>query len=638
MCGIVGKFSFEGKVDLPSVGSMVRSIRHRGPDQEDLYVSERGDIALGFVRLAILDLSSLGAQPMKDPSDRYVITFNGEVFNYIELRQELQSLGHTFRGNSDTEVVLSAYIQWGCAAFRRFKGMWSICIFDGYADKLVFSRDYFGIKPLYFHRAPGGISWASEQKAFVASGIPIIENTDVVADYLHYGLLDHTEQTFLKDVVTLPPGHYAEISTVRPSQGLGIKPYWVLEDEVSKLILPKSEQEQIGRFRSLLLESIDISMRSDVPVWVLLSGGIDSSAIASVLHYLHPGQEINALTVVHDDPEINEYSYVEDVVRKTGCNLEIVRIDEQRWIDELDAFVYHQDEPVASTTAINHWFLMKELNKNNIKVILSGQGVDEIHYGYIRMLMGYLFKDYVAKGHIIDFLREFFFHWKDRHNITPIHQSSGMLERIIGNKEFYFQSLKGIVPHSVAKKMKANVLEGSSGLLRQGYALRSFQPKEISSFDSLHNAMYRLLSVESIPRILKSEDRNSMAFSIEERVPFIDRDLMSYTFAVGSKMKVRDATSKWMIRESLKGILPERVRTRRSKLGFNTPEQRWILSEQYRRYAEDMNLASVLSDSPVNGKAFMDYVDSIRQGKKKYSGVVWRIYNYAMWRKKYISA
>lgn len=637
MCGIVGVFSSVASVTKSEIVRLVASIRHRGPDQEDIFIDERHRVGLGFVRLAILDLSPSGAQPMVDRSGRYVITFNGEVYNYIELRRELQKLGYSFETGTDTEVVLYSFVEWGVECFSRLRGMWGIAIYDTRDDVIYLSRDYFGIKPLYYYSSDNAVYWASEIKAFSCMG-DLREDLQTSVEFLELGLQEHSNRTFFQGVRLLLPSHYAVVRLKDSAVSVNVLPYWDLASASSVVALPVGEKAIVEKFRSILTHSIDISLRSDVPIWVLLSGGLDSSTIASVIHHLHPEQTINALTVVHDDPKINELEYVREVVRRKNCTLTEVRINNENWVDELDRFVYHQDEPTSSTSILNHWFLMKELSRQGVKVILSGQGVDEVQYGYIRMFMGYFFSDLFSSGRYLTLFRELYKHWKDRDEIVPNFNTSGSyLSGLIGNKEFYMQAIKGLVPQSIAKSLKAQYIEKSTGIVCEEFRemKQPYNPFIPAGFDQLHSAMYRMLTVEAIPRILKSEDRSSMAFSIEERVPFIDRDIIEYLFAISSEYKVKDATSKWILREAMKGILPESVRTRRSKLGFNSPEKAWVTGTKFKEYIRDNKLFDYLQGSVVERDKFESYYQDVCSGRREYSSLVWRVLHYAMWRKRF---
>ena len=624
ICGYLAKKSFPcSRVKQESIlRQMMRSIGHRGPDQIGMHTN--GEIGLGFVRLSIIDLSSAGNQPMCDESKQYWIAFNGELFNYIELRSDLQKRGYKFHSSSDTEVVLKAYMNWGLNCFERFRGMWGLVIYDRIKKILVASRDYFGIKPLYFATQNEHIVyWSSEIKAFQHTTDRLQENTGMVLDYIQYGLMDHTENTFFEDVWQLRPGQTAIIDV---DLGITKHKYWDLGNAIKSIQVPKTENDQIIDFKSILLDTLDISLRSDVPIWVLLSGGLDSSVIVSLIRHLYPKNDINAITVVHDDKEINEYQYAKQVAEGKNAHLEVVKINTDSWLEELHNLVYHQDEPVLSATAVNHWFLMKKLGEAGIKVIISGQGIDEVLYGYVKKLMGYHFADLIKNGRIVNLLEELFWHAKYSSLIAPSKQ------------EFVLQMFKGFFPQRYLKAFKARFISKSRGLIDHDNIPKSlhrieFKPNNLDSANFLHNAFFHLLTVESIPAILHYEDRNSMAFSIEQRVPFLDKEIISYLFSLPSSAKVRKGVSKWIFREALKGILPESVRTRLSKLSFSAPEANWITSPEFQNYVRDMNLLDELKDSFVDVPIFQSKVEKLLKKREPYDSQYWRVYNYALWKR-----
>ncbi|MGC8491058.1 MAG: asparagine synthase (glutamine-hydrolyzing) [Syntrophobacteraceae bacterium] len=600
---------------------MVRAIAHRGPDQTGIYVN--GCVGLGFARLSIIDLSAAGNQPMCDESKQYWITFNGEVFNYRELKRELETSGYRFISTSDTEVVLKSYMRWGLKCFEHFRGMWGLVIYDARERVVVASRDYYGIKPLYFGAFRSDILyWSSEIKAFAHATDRLEEDSSTALDYIQFGLLDHSEATFFKNVSQLRPGH---IAVVDCKLNVARHKYWDLNEAIRANNIDVSETEQIDTFKSILCNSIDISTRSDVPIWILLSGGLDSSAIAATSHYLYPDKQINAITVVHDDVMINEYEYAEIMARHCNIHLDVIRINTESWSDTLFTQIYHQDEPTLSATAVNHWFLMKRLHEMGIKAIMSGQGIDEVLYGYVKKLMGYFFADLFREGRLIYLLEEIVWHAK--------YSSLTATSKI----EFILQMFKGFWGQGFVKSFKSNFISRSSSLIDRSNIPgnsgdRDFRPAKLDSANLLHNAFFHLLSAESIPAILHYEDRNSMAFGVEERVPFLDREIVSYLFALPSSAKVRKGVSKWIFREALRGILPDQIRTRISKLSFTAPEASWVSSEKFQAFVKDTRLLYRLKGSIVDVAYFEKKMANVMSGKDEYDSQIWRIYNYAVWK------
>jgi len=623
MCGLCG---FVSRKTLPkgraTLEKMLQAIRHRGPDSTDIRVEP--DAGMAFARLAIIDLTPSGNQPMFDQDEQRCITFNGEIFNYLEIRAELEAKGHVFRSSSDTEVALRAYIEWGTDCFNRFRGMYAIVVRDKPERRVVAARDWFGIKPLYFLDAGATLYWSSEIKAFAAAGLPLSEDVETAAAFLQFGLLDHSDRTFFRNVWQLRPGERVVINSDLQVQRDRL---FDLRQSAAETLLPSSEEERIQLFRDKLLETVRISLRSDVPVWFLLSGGLDSSALVAMTRHLDPECQLNALTVVHEQPDINELRYAEAVAAASRCRLEKVSIATGEWLQELDRMVHHQDEPCHSTTFVNHWFLMRKLHDLGVKVVISGQGVDEMLYGYVQLLMGYYFAEMLANGRFHRLVQEFAAHWRLLRNDWGL-----------GAKRLLPLALKGMVPLRVARFVKSTVLTHSRALLKPEF--RSKHPAPTRATDTpfpgpLNRAMHRMLTRESLPLILHYEDRNSMAFSIEQRVPYLDRDLASLVFAMPAEMKVRRGTSKWALREAMKGILPENVRTRTSKLGFNTPEREWLLSEEFASYLRDCRFHEVLDGTPVNAARFTEIERAFRETGHGNSSVLWRVYSYGLWKRKF---
>jgi asparagine synthase (glutamine-hydrolysing) len=623
MCGI---FGFSSRSSLAgaeeTLRAMGRTLAHRGPDANGQLLLRQGTLGMGFVRLSIIDLTPAGNQPMADESGDYVITFNGEIFNYLEVRAELQQRGHAFRSQSDTEVALRAYMEWGTACFAKFRGMWGLVIQDRRRDILVASRDYFGIKPLYFFDAGDTLYWASEIKAFRATGRPLEENLAMSLDYLLYGLLDHTEQTLFKKVWQLRPG---ELAIVHADRHVEKSFYWDLLEAARAIELPRKTQDCVAEFRSRLVDTMRISQRSDVPVWILLSGGIDSSALVGMAAHLRGKEPVNALTVVHDEASINEVAYAEQAAAFSGARLHKIWIMQDEWCQNLTNMVQQQDEPCCSTTFVNHWFLMRKLHEMGIKVILSGQGVDEVMYGYVPLFMGHYFADLLSRGRLLKLVEEVFWHW------NVLQEDYGMSAR-----QILPHMLKGLLPPAFAKIMKARLFSHAAQFVQAGAVpagLRSsYRFEGIRDFDRLHNAFYRYLKADAIPIILHYEDRNSMGFSIEQRVPYLDRDVVSYAFALPSHMSMQRGRSKWAFREACKDFLPASIYNRTSKLGFSTPEHRWVHGAPFQDFLRDHQIADVLQNSIVDWNAFSA---AFQRGHRRdrYDPVFWRVFNYGLWKK-----
>ena len=382
MCGLVATISFDGRPAEPRVLQRASdSIAHRGPDDSGL--ATYGPVGFGFRRLAILDLSPAGHQPMETPDGRLSIVFNGEIYNYIELKRELEQFGRTFRSGSDTEVLLQAYDQWGTDCVSRFNGMWAFVIYDRARRRIFASRDRFGVKPLYRWTDGKRLILASEIKAIVASGWyqPSV-NWTTAARFLCRGHLDADTQTFYEGVDQLAPGCTLEVDLDgRTSE----RAFWSLEQ-----IADPVPDDPVARFRELFEDSIRLRMRSDVPVGVCLSGGIDSNAIISMMAKLRGGTTTYPLQAFSYIPEeFSEAKYIHESIERTGATLNELEISPERLWELLPTAIWHYDEPVHSPTALIGFELMRLAKSKGVTVVLNGQGADEVNAGYHNYFRSY---------------------------------------------------------------------------------------------------------------------------------------------------------------------------------------------------------------------------------------------------------
>jgi asparagine synthase (glutamine-hydrolysing) len=562
MCGIFGyigtkSFSMEKAISV---------ISHRGPDasgyltydcefsilkkEKEASMRVGKKVAFGFRRLAIIDLQSHSNQPFSEETQQYHIIFNGEIYNYPELRELLKREGYVFQTTSDTEVLLKSYMHWGINCFQYFNGMWAACILDLKKRKLVVSRDRFGIKPLYYHIDNQGISFFSEIKQIFETSISKKINESVVRDFLESAVLDAGEETFFKGVYKFPQAHYGELNL--DENNWEIKPikFWDLKKETKSGI---AYPDAVVQFRELFEKSIELRFRSDVPVGACLSGGLDSSSIVSFAGYL--GKKINTFTIDNKDKELSEIEYVNDVINKYPALTSVVGYNEENDLDLLDTIFNIQDEPISGLGVIAQWRVMQLAAKNNVVVLLDGQGGDELFGGYRKFVFFYL-KELIQQGNILKALSE------ARHFLGAsdfkIFEKEGVRRYLnrTGVSEFLSQDL-------LQTEKQHNIgLSGASGFMEKSY-------EDIFYY--------------SYPQLLRYEDRNSMAFSLESRVPFLDYRLVEFVYGLPSSYKIREGYTKTILRDSMKGILPDSVRLRKSKMGFATPEKRWI-TETYRTY------------------------------------------------------
>ncbi len=582
MCGIAGIISSKG-IELKALEAMSASLRHRGPDgygfmlysprsgmqlslNRDLAGNRSGGHILGFAhrRLSILDLSETNLQPMVALSGQYCLIYNGEIYNYQELRTELEELGHTFKTKGDTEVLLKAYEQWGLGCLERLNGMWAFALFDSRSRQVVFSRDRFGIKPLYYTIQNNTIYFASEIKGLLAvSSLRCEPNEKAVARYLFAGQNDETEETFFEKIYQFLPAHYASVSIGEGSPEVLQHPYWSFPEEVSKDV----GKEAVDQFRELLLDSVRIHTHSDVPVGTCLSGGLDSSSIVCVAEILRKRQEIpnymhSAFGYVSDDKNYNEKSFMEIAASATGVSMYYVNHNEDQFRAKLPQILWAQDEPFGSASILAQWFVFQSARAEGMKVMLDGQGADETLAGYHSYLLHIAMKK-LASGNLIGY-RALRSQYQREIGEFPI-SSRRAFQFCLQNHFLFVTSLARYVSKSIPlmplESALKNTLTQLAPLNAPGRSLR---------LNSLNQKLQQDVRTSILPSLLRYEDRNSMAHSIEARVPFLDYRLVEFLFTLPDEWKIRGVTTKYILREALQGILPETIRTRKDKIGFKT--------------------------------------------------------------------
>jgi len=638
MCGIAGEVSTAG-VDVDALEAMGAAIRHRGPDglgyllhdprngirvarsSEAVAADARG-ARVGFVqrRLSILDLSDAGNQPMVNESGDLALVYNGEIYNYVELRRELEAGGRRFRSSGDTEVVLAAYERWGRDFVERLVGMWALALLDVRRGVLLLSRDRFGIKPLYYSATAGRFRFASEPKALIAApGGEARPDEATVRRYLLTGATDQGERTFFAGISSVPAAHNLEVPLASAAPGSATR-YWHLPEEE----YGGSRKSAAREFAELLRDSVRVHTRSDVPVGTCLSGGLDSSAIVclaaglmeagSVPSYAHRG-----FGYVPDDPAVSEREYMEEVVRRTGIEMTYVEVNRERFADVLPEIVVQQDEPFGSTSIAAQWFVFEAARRAGVKVMLDGQGADEVLGGY----HSYFPQIGIAQlraGRSLAYARLALAH-RRRFGSWPLPPQVAL--------------------HTAAPRLGPRVWPtrpaGPSPTLPPAAEILSAQMRErctAADFSSpQHATVHDILAANTtslgLPALLRFEDRNSMAHSIEARVPFLDHRLVEFAFRLPAEMKVHGATTKQVLRDALEGVLPERIRTRRDKIGFRAdPSSTWTLAARHRE-------ALVANRTgPEVGWFDEPAVDRLLSGAETGIGaefMAWRVINLKIW-------
>lgn len=572
MCGIAGILS-ERDADLSIIQAMTDVQSHRGPDGAGYAVlsanhrlqvtfnnplsSAQGRLALGHRRLAIIDTSSDGLQPFVSADEQLAMVYNGEVYNYLELRQELEALGVPFRTATDSEVVLEAYRQWGTDCFSRFNGMWALAIWDNRQGRLVLSRDRFGIKPLHLTEHEGKLYFASEIKSLLAlPGLPRRLNKGIAADFLRWGTVNHSQETFFQGITAFPPGHFASIDITQAPVPVPVA-FWrpPSEDRLASRTVSTSEAEE--EFRSLFASAVDLRLRSDVPVGACLSGGLDSSAIVcEVAEGLPDDHRLATFTSASMDPAFDERNWSDLVIEKCGTEPHTVFPAEQGFGADLDDLILAQEEPFPTASIYAQYLLMKSARNAAVPVLLDGQGADEALCGYRKYLI-YALLESAKHNQWGSFLSGL--------TSLAIRGDRGLLRLSEG-----IRYLPAFLRRGNADPMAGIVQSGfldSWNASSPGSTLKTYRSSERQIDDLLRF---------SVPPLLRYEDRNSMAWSIESRVPFLDFRLVEYLLELPTKVKISRGQTKALMRNALRGLVPDAILDRRDKMGFVTAQNQWM--------------------------------------------------------------
>jgi len=661
MCGISGIISL---TPLPTrlLLSMTNCIRHRGPDDEgfvfwtrcedeavvrggygtceavfkadlqyapsEFEVGERiFRIGLGHRRLSILDLSSLGHQPMCSQDGRYWIVYNGEVYNYIELRTELKKHGHTFISCTDTEVILAAYRQWGEGCLSKLNGMWAFAIYDSQTRSLFLARDRFGVKPLYYWTSPAGMfAFASEIKQFtVLPGWQAKLNGQRAYDYLVFGITDHTEETMFSDVHQLRPGHcvtlpvfYKNVESIEAP--LTTRAWY----ELRPRSFAGNFDDAAWEFRHLFEQSIELRLRADVPVGSCLSGGLDSSSIVCVLNDFLRKQGVQffqkTFSACSEVDRFDERKWINLVVGKTGVDAHYVYPALDDLFKECSTITWYQDEPFGSTSIYAQWCVFRLAAQSGIKVMLDGQGADEQLCGY-HVFFGPRLASLFKGCRLPDFFSELV-------GMQRLHGYSAIA------------SLKFMLPYLLSGKL-TDALRRIGGYAHSRPTWLNVRHLQAEAVDPFWKLGARVGGVEALSTkqliganlqmLLHWEDRNSMAHSIEARVPFLDYRLVEFVLGLPDEFKIASGMTKRVFRESMRGVLPDDIRRRVDKLGFVTPEEVWLCERRPDAFRERIEQTLEVAKECFKPDAFRLEFDNILKGKKRFSFWPWRVVNFGEW-------
>lgn len=611
MCGIAGFYdaNLNSVVADNTISNMLEAIAHRGPDARGVWMHE--GLVMGHNRLSIIDLSEEANQPLF--YNQFTIVFNGEVYNYLEIKKELISLGFEFKTQSDTEVVLAAYQQWGRDCVKRFMGMWAFVIFDKNTNTIFASRDRFGIKPFYYIFDNGRFYFGSEYKALKQS--PLFKNDlnfNQVSRGLQLGWLCYDDETYFDKIKSLPGAHNLSLQLVNGS--LHFEKYWTLETGNYSTL---SFNEKKDLFRQKFEESVNLHMRADVTVGSCLSGGLDSSAIVSMVQQLHPGTAYKSFSIYYDgDGDVDERYFIKEVLKKYPAIEPFYKMPTNNEIEEsFHKALFHADVPATGSSFISQYFLMKLIGENNIKVVLDGQGSDEYLAGYMHSfyrLIGDDFKQFSLMN-----------------AITKTNNIAEQLQLSVSKKVSHFAK-SFLTVFNDEQSLYALEYKNYLPFLSKDATTVPFQLKN-SDGNRLDSFLNQLLFTTSLPSLLQYEDRNSMAFSIESRVPFLDHRLVEFAFTLKNEDKINGTETKYILRKALGNIMPDEITNRKDKKGFVTPgENKWLRGPLKHLLEIDYSQLDFLQTTKVK-----TLVDEYLKGDNANAVLVWRIATLNYWIKNF---
>jgi len=615
MCGIFGVVNRKGRIEIAKVQAVSNILQHRGPDDEGYLLASttrktscayKGDcssqslilphiltasgseeIVLLHRRLSIIDLSDSGHQPMCY-GNRYWIVLNGEIYNYLEIKEDLLKKGHKFESASDTEVILAAYVEWGENCVTRFNGMWAFAIWDSKENSFFLSRDRFGVKPLYYTVINNYFIFCSEIKGILAydDKLPQI-NEEQLLNFGLYGEVNmgiQNEETIFRNIKQLLPGH----NLLYKKGEINIHKYWAIHQKENRL----SFGDNVDEFKRLFRQSLKYRMRSDVEVGACLSGGIDSSSIVSDATFSF-NKRFHTFSAIWPGDSCDESFFMDKVNKKWNCIPHFVKPDLDNLFDIIEQEIFYQEIPLPGSSLIAQWFVMQKAREKVIKVLLDGQGADEVLSGYPR--------------YIIPYINEMIYHFKWGElfsNYEDLKANGYGIKRIMGmQKNKIFSKFKPILP-----------------LKKECFSKHSFLNNKYYKYNYLPDYLTSELQDTCLPALLHFEDRNSMAHSIEARVPFLDYQLAEFCLNIPTQYKIKGTLTKVILREAMKNVLPAEIYKRRDKIGFSTPIEKVIFNNKehplyghiinviHKSRIKELNILDVnkMEDS-INGNEFLLY-------------------------------
>ncbi len=627
MCGIAGVIGQPNGSEA-IVRGMLQIMRHRGPDGSGLWSSTLPSgraVVLGHRRLSILDLSVDGAQPMADASGRYHLTHNGEIYNFLEVRAELQRQGVTFRSQSDTEVIIEAYRQWGTDCLSRFNGMFAFALYDSGTGMLFCARDRYGEKPFLFGYGRDFFAFASEYKGLLQHpGLSLeIDEWRLLRAAHNPGTgLDADRQTVFNDVEQLLPGEAMTVDVHTLERRIWM--YWQVQPSGEAAVA--NEQAVFDEFRDLLIDSVRLRLRSDVPVGSCLSGGLDSSAIVCIVRKLL-GQDADYCTFTgrFQGTASDEWAYAEQVIAGVNVINHTVTPTVDRFLEDLPRFMWLNELPVSSSSQFAQWCVFDLAREHGVTVLLDGQGADESLGGYEQHFAAYVAA--LREGGEFDRLARELPLIRERYPLALAPQGRDVRDRL----PFRFR-------HWLSNRLGTgtNLLYGLRPDVAQLVSLQNCEQRR-GGFDPLASVLLQESFGRFLTTLLRYGDRNSMAHSREVRLPFCDHRIAEFVFRLPPSLQMGEVQTKRLLRESMRGILPEGIRTRWNKQGFRPPQELWFETPAFmHRVQESVEAACGRAESPWLPLWWSGAIDRVRAGHSSLAWVLWQPFIIEQWRQYFL--
>jgi asparagine synthase (glutamine-hydrolysing) len=569
MCGIAGIITTDPSfISEQRLLQMTNALQHRGPEKEKLWINGERTVGFGHRRLCIIDLSEAGTQPMHY-LNRYTIVYNGEIYNYIEIKETLQKQGYVFVSHSDTEVILAAYDCWKEKSLQQFDGMFAFAIWDNVEKKLFAARDRFGEKPFFYHfDQNNNFLFASEMKALWAVGVGKEMNNSMLLNYIGLGWVQNpvdSMETFYSGIFQLPHASYLIFSL--HENDLSINRYWDIDKETMTNI---TTEQAIEQFAQLFTTSIKRRLRSDVALGTSLSGGLDSSSVVATIKKISDGADLSSFSATFPNFEKDESKYINDVKNQFNLKSFTVTPTAEGFITDFEKLCYHQEEPFGSASIYAQFKVFELAKQNDVTVLLDGQGADETLAGYNKYIHWFLQELFTTKFHVFQ-------------------QQKKML---VQNKTSFEWGMKNYLAALLPAQTASQLQKKSMSLLLNNRAIKRDFVEAFLERDGmykpivtkLNDILYFNTMQFGLQELLRYADRNSMAHSREVRLPFLSHELVEFIFSLPPEMKISNGFTKNILRQTMQKSLPASIVWRKNKVGFEPPQKKWMEQKQVQDY------------------------------------------------------